>query len=135
MGEALKDDPLAGFNVVYTYTRAQAIKDGVLVDLSNSYPAEVGRMFKWNLCVTEAVWNLIESAAEADDTDVSDYVYDVSFMAGMAIKTLQVADKSQLIFKVCLPLRGRGTEKQLKLVCSPGDNAEPVLTILLPDED
>ena len=34
MNEVLKDGPWAGFQIVHTYTRAQAISDGVLIDLS-----------------------------------------------------------------------------------------------------
>lgn len=49
MSEVLKEDPWAGFNLVHTYTRQQAISDGVLIDLSSSFPNET-RMFKWNVC-------------------------------------------------------------------------------------
>jgi hypothetical protein len=54
-------------------------------------------------------------------------------MAWLAIQAIRDAGKSELFFKVCLPL---GTpEKRLKLVCAPGDKLEPVLTIMLPHED
>jgi len=134
MGEMLTEGPWAGFEVVHSYSRADAIGDGVLIDLSASYPRDTG-MFNFNVCCTDSVWNLIERAAEIDCVNVDTYVYDVCFMAAMAIKTLQHTYKSELCFKVMLPLRESGTEKRLKLVCGPGDNLEPVLTIMLPDED
>lgn len=93
------------------YTRAQAINEGVLVDLSSSFPQDT-KMFKWNVACTDIVWTLIERAAEADGgADVAAYVYEVCFMAGMAIKTLHDAVAPELFFKVMLPLRENGTER------------------------
>jgi len=37
MGDVVKKGGWAGFEIVYSYSRKQAIKDGVLVDLSSSY--------------------------------------------------------------------------------------------------
>lgn len=49
------------FEVISVYTRAQALEDGVLVDLS--YLArEAG--FRWPLAVTRAVWGLVEPCAD-----------------------------------------------------------------------
>lgn len=133
-GEVFQDESWAGSNVISIYTRKQAIADGVLVDLSSSFPRDTG-MFKWNVACTDSVWTLIERAAEADGVDAATYVYDVSFMAFMAIKTMHDAGKPELFFKVMLPLRESGSEKKLKLHCGPGDAGEPVLTIMLPEED
>lgn len=136
MGEVLKDGPWAGFEVVHTYTRAQTIADGFLVDLSSNFPQDT-RMFKWNVCCTDSVWSLIEKAAEQDNVDAATYVYDVCFMAAMAIQAVRDSGKPELFFNVCLPLRENGTVKRLKMVCGPVsfDDPSPCLTIMLPEED
>ena len=49
----IKDDamnnPYDGFDVIYTYTREQAIEEGVLIDVSEM-ASEAG--FKWPVAVT-----------------------------------------------------------------------------------
>lgn len=46
------------FSVIATYSRKEAIEDGVLIDISK-LAMEAG--FKCNVCVTAAVWNLINN--------------------------------------------------------------------------
>lgn len=136
MGEIITEGPWAGFEVVSTYTRRQAIEDGVLIDLSNSFPKDT-TVFKWNVCCTSSVWALIENAADADNVDAATFVYDLCFMAGLAIKTLRDTDRPELFFKIMLPLCNNGVERKLKLVCGPvgPDDPSPCLTIMMPDED
>lgn len=43
------------------YTRAQAIADGVLVDLSRRYPNDT-KPFKYPVACTESVWELVKAA-------------------------------------------------------------------------
>lgn len=132
MGKIMTEGNWAGFEVIHSYSRADAIADGVLIDLSSSYPQDV-RMFKWPVACTDSVWSLIERAAESDGVEPAVYVWDMCYMGCLAIQAARDSGSSTLFFKVCLPL---GTpEKQLKLVCGPGDDLEPVLTIMLPHED
>jgi len=135
MGEIITNGPWAGFEVISTYTRDQATEDGFLVDLSSNFPNET-RMFKWPVVCTSAVWELIESAAQKDNTVVSDYVWDVCYMALMTIKVAR-QESDGLFFKVLLPLRENSKPKNLKLMCGPAGPTDPspVLTILLPEED
>ena len=134
MGEVLKNGPWAGFEVIHTYTRQQAIEDGVLVDLSTAFPSDT-RLFKWNVCCTDSVWSLIERAAEKDEVEIGTYIWDVCFMAHMAVTAVRDSGNPELFFKVCLPL---GTpEQKLKMVCGPigPDDPSPCLTIMQPHED
>ncbi len=121
-------------DMIFAYTRAQAIADGVLIDLTSCFPSDT-RMFKWPLACTSTVWNLIESAASAEEVDPALYVWDVAYMAHVAIKSATNSGSSELPFEVKMPLTENGAEYKLKLVCGPGDNGEPVLTIMLPMED
>ncbi|MFZ4856076.1 MAG: DUF6573 family protein [Desulfuromonadaceae bacterium] len=133
MNTAERNDLFAECNTIFEYTRAQAISDGVLIDLSASYPSDT-RMYKWPLACTSAVWNLIESAASSEDVDPSLYVWDISYMSLVAIKS-SASGRGELPFEVKMPLTENSTEHLLKLVCGPGDDGEPVLTIMLRDED
>lgn len=135
MGEVVESGPFAGFEIVYAYTRQQAIEDGVLVDLSSGFPNET-RMFKWNVCCTSAVWEIIERAAEADGTEIAVYVWDVCYMACQTVRIVRLSS-GEVFFKVCLPLQDSGKHRKLKIVCGPisYDDPTPCLTIMLPDED
>ncbi|MBV5328394.1 MAG: hypothetical protein JZU65_12305 [Chlorobium sp.] len=128
-----RNDLFSECNMIFEYTRAHAIADGVLIDLSNSFPSDT-RMFKWPLACTSAVWNLIETAAASEDVSPALYVWDCSFMCLAAIKSAS-SGHGELPFSVLLPLTENGTEHKLKVVCGPGDNGEAVLTIMLPEED
>lgn len=130
-GDVIQDGPWAGFNVVSVYTRKQAIADGVLVDLSASFPTEC-RMYKWPVACTSTVWAMIERAAEDEGCEVAVYAWDVVYMSYMAVQAAK-SSGTQLLYKVCLPI-GK-PEKLLKFVCGPGDSGEPVITIMLAEED
>jgi hypothetical protein len=128
------NDIFAECNTIFEYTRAQAIADGLLIDLTSSFPVDT-RMFRFPLACTSTVWNLIESAASAEEVDSALYVWDVAYMALVAIKSATNSGSSELPFEVKMPLTENGTEYRLKLVCGPGDDGSPVLTIMLPEED
>lgn len=117
------------WTVIHTYTRAEAIADGVLVDLTARFPNDT-RIFKHPVACTATVWALIETVCEAKGGDPGGYVWDMCFMAVHAGKDL---DPTTRLFKCCIPLPGRA--KNFKIVCGPGDEWEPVLTIMFPDED
>lgn len=113
--------------VIYSYTRKQAIEDGVLINLSQ-FP--VIRVF-WsqNLCCTDSVWAAIEEATKAG-CDLDGVLHDISWIAKTTISQgNRTADTVK--FKVAIGNR----TVDLKLICGPGDHAEPVLTLLLQHED
>ena len=123
--------------VISSYTRAQAIDDGVLVDLSALCPSDT-RLYKWPVACTAAVWSLIEKACHKTETDeyvevplneVGPWVWDLCWMSIKA-KTSVISPSEHLF--ICTIGRRAHT---FKAVCGPGDNGEPVITIMLPDED
>lgn len=136
MDEIVMQGMWEGFEIIHSYTREEAIADGVLIDLSATYPNET-RMFKWNLCCTDSVWSLIERAASKDKVEIAVYVWDVAMMALNAIKRHRDETQLELLFKVMLPLREHGKPKILKLHSGPSGphDPSPVLTIMLHDED
>ena len=48
------DNPFSDMPVIFSYTRAQAIEDGVLIDLTE-WAKETG--FRYPVACTTAVWN------------------------------------------------------------------------------
>jgi len=127
-------------NVISTYTRAQAIDDGVLVDVGST-AQEAG--FKWPVALTSSVWADCVAWTEDDNRhqvyqDESGRLWDVLYMASHAIRTSKQSS-NQLLFQLYrVPRDGHSTEAvlvTLRLIVGPGDTGEPVITILLPNED
>lgn len=123
------------FTIIYSYTREQAIADGVLVDVSD-LAKEAG--FKWPVAVTVAVWNEVVIPTPHDERDGQSKegrLWDILWMAHLAAKANK-DDRDAVLFKV-LVLRDRKQRTiTLKLVLSaeaPGDG--PCLTIMLSGED
>jgi hypothetical protein len=127
-------------NVISTYTRAQAIEDGVLVD-AGSMANEAG--FKWPVALTVDAWT--DCVAWTDDDiqqqvhqDQSGRLWDVLYMASHAIRTSKDSGDRLLFQLYRVPRDGQTMEAELttlRLIIGPGDNGEPVITILLPEED
>ena len=126
--------------VISTYTRAQALEDGVLID-AGPMATEVG--YRWPVALTAAAWDDCVAWADADSEaqvhqDQAGRLYDVLFMGAFAIRTHR-GGGDQLHFSLFrVPRDGQSTEPglvTLKLVVGPGDDGEPVITVLLPHED
>jgi hypothetical protein len=126
--------------LVHSYTRAQAIGDGVLIDVTAT-AREAG--FRWPVAVTAAVWSDCIAWSDDDNTDQvyqdqSGRLWDVLFMASYAVRTAIRPDRQLQFALQRIPRGGRSTTAQrvtLKLISGPGDDGEPVITILQPDED
>ncbi len=118
-------------DIISSYTRAQAIADGFLIDVSET-AKECG--FKYPVAVTAALWDNIESIPKSQrHQDVSGRLWDVLFMLFVAIK--RKTDDGPLIKYRIIMHVGRKTYFDLKAVIGPGDAGEPVITIMLPNED
>ena len=131
------EDPLSG-PMIYAYTRAQAIQDGVLVDVTET-SKEVG--FKLPVAITEALHNRL-TPTKVDASLGQDYdgrLWNVLWLAAFTIK-LADPGTDTVAFTVTQqevePKSGQphGVDIRLRAVCSPGDEYEPVITIGFPDD-
>jgi hypothetical protein len=121
--------------VISFYTRAQALEDGVLVDVSKM-AKEAG--IKFPVALTATVWGqYVEVPAGVAGQDEAGRLWDILWTFRCSAAKF---DGSTLLFK--LSVRNHDRERldrrdqvTLKAECGPGDNGEPVLTIMLPDED
>jgi hypothetical protein len=129
------DGPLFG-SVIYAYSRAQAIADGVLVDVTEM-AKEVG--FKLPVAITEALDHRL-NPTKADQGLGQDYdarLWDVLWIAAFTIK-LADPGTDTVSFTVALQQadvksgQPRNFDLHLRAVCGPGDDGEPVVTIGFP---
>jgi len=129
-------------NVIYVYTRAQAIADGVLID-ATELAREAG--FRYPVALTAAVWAECVAWEQEDSRrqihqDVTGRLWDVLWMASVAIRALgKASQSSRLPFRLLVVPRDgksrRVREVELHVHIGPGDQAEPVMTIMMPGED
>jgi len=117
--------------IIYSYTREQAIADGVLVDVSKT-AREAG--FLWPFAMTAEVWNLIERIPKKySHEDIAGRLWDVLMVARASIRSAQ-RQQDVILFDVILH-QDHHEKVRLKLHSGPGDRGEPVLTLMLPEQD
>jgi hypothetical protein len=124
--------------VISSYTRAQAIADGVLVDVSTT-AKEAG--FRYPVAITATAFNsyvVPDGLAASYGNSVEGRLWDTLSMLRYAIAK---ESGPSILFSVLFSMgkqTGRGCyqkEVQLKAICGPGDTMDPVITIMLPEED
>lgn len=120
-------------DLISVYTRAQALEDGTLADLNQWIPvAESG--YKYPVACTSAVFSIIERAVENKKfgNDYRGVIWDILWMSRKnQIKSWETGG----LFQVKITGADRKSIFTFKIDCGPGDDAAPVLTIMLPDED
>ena len=120
--------------VIYSYSRAQAIADGALVDVSDM-AKEAG--FRYPVAITAAAWGDCVAWPESkrgSGQSESGRLWDVLWMTKLVIHR---AEGDWVIVTVLrVPADGgRPAIAELKVVVGPGDTLEPVITIMMPSED
>lgn len=134
-------------SVIHSYSRAEAIDDGVLVDMTNYTPegqsiallTEAG--FCVPLAVTRSVYDRLITLP--DDyigiQDVTGRFWDILTCLREAIKSNP--DNVEILFGAySTRVNNNGSDGKLELVklkavIGSGDTPEPVLTVMFPEED
>ncbi len=117
-----------------TYTRAQAIEDGTLACMMQGELGEVSRQhYKCPVACSAGVHALIRQAVEHPDhcNDWPGIWHDVLYMSKHGARS----GESMVLFKVTITGTGRKRYHNMILTVGPGDNAEPVITVMLQGED
>lgn len=125
-----------GAEVIHRYTRADAIRDGALVDISTT-AREAG--FRFPTAMTKALhakavaWNEDNAAHQDEDGRL----WDVLTMATYAMRTAGGTDRTTATVLRIPNTRKAQTPRALEYTVhiGPGDTAEPVITLMLPHED
>ena len=121
--------------VIYSYSRAQAIEDGVLIDMMQEEFREISRShYKFPIAITAAVFAIMEKAVTNPrcSNDYKGVWHDMLWMSRVMKRKV---DESTILFRVKIKGTGHKSLFDFKMVCGPGDNAKPVMTIMLPNED
>jgi hypothetical protein len=125
-------------DLIYAYTRAQALADGVLVDVS-TMAREAG--FRYPTAITADLHVRITSneREKALGQSYEGRLWDVVFLASFAARRAGQVDRCS--FEVSLfeaeaapPHRTHRRTLSLWMVVGPGDQGEPVITIGFPED-
>ncbi len=119
-------------DIIFSYSRAEAISDGVLIDVTKT-AREAGVRFPTAL--TAAVWaEFVSVPVGVEGQDETGRLWDILWMFSLAARRGRGGDALHFTLLVQND-EGGPREVTLKAVCGPGDDLEPVITIMLPDED
>ena len=134
----MNGDTLAEFfgDVIHAYTRADAIRDGVLVELPAKICNEAGIVVP--IAVTTGVWSLVapDNIEEMPCQSVEGRLWDLLWMFRAAIQAGN-GDVNRIRYDVLFLMKPAAEPELVTLiaVCGPGDQGEPVITIMLPGDD
>lgn len=121
--------------IIHSYTRAEALADGELVELDPKLCREAG--FTYSVAVTRALFATVidlTPAAKRAGNDVAGRTWDVLWMARLAVRGARGGRAVEFEVRAVVD-RVRPSRVQMQMVCGPGDEGEPVLTISLPGEN
>lgn len=133
------EHPLFG-PVIHSYTRAQAIEDGVLVNLGMFVSDEgvpvlelVGIRFP--VAMTGTAYGLVIGEYDGELLATAVVTKRVIYLLATLKRAIMLhrgVDLTRIDFS-CTSADLKPV--QLKALCGPGDSAEPVITVMLPEED
>jgi hypothetical protein len=131
----------ADAEIISIYSRAQALEDGFLVNVSE-LAHEAG--FRCPVAITSALWADIENIPVEDQgvQDTTGRLWDVLFVGVVTARRLVAqgfggSDRMDYQIFLTLPDRDYGKETlyPIKMVIGAGDDGEPVFTLMKPNED
>ena len=126
------------FEVIHRYTRKDAIEDGVLVDLMQAETESLVREAGFQFPVAMTATAFSEAVCPIDGElpagqDLKGRLWDVLMVLKMSIRSAPEPDRVHFTVNVFDGTRSKPV--QLWAQCGPGDNAEPVITIIREGED
>lgn len=123
------------FNLIYSFTRTMALESGVLIDVTNQ-AKEAG--FKFHTVVTDNLFHsyiVPPAGLEGEGQSIEGRLHDVFFVLLAAIRSSKAATDYAEIDVLFLMAPDRQEKVKVIAVVGPGDEGEPVLTIMLPGDD
>jgi hypothetical protein len=120
---------------IYSYSRSQALADGVLIDISD-IAREAG--FRWPVAVSARLCHDVLNPGHslaARGQSLEGRIWDMLNVLWLASKSSP--DTSRLTFSPLFVMAPDGPPIPITLITTvgPGDQGEPVLTIFLPEDD
>ena len=119
-------------DLIHAYTRAQALEDGQLVDVTDN-ARQVGITVP--VAVTAAVFGLCIEVPPSRRRleDIGGRTHDIVWLPRCAIA--RKSNGRRVDFSVRCSTRKGIRRIALKALCGPGDAGEPVITVMMVDED
>jgi hypothetical protein len=119
--------------VIHSYSRADALADGVLVDVTESARAA---KFRIPVAMTRTIWTrCVEVRDGVRNMSESVRLWRVLHALHIGI-ALCFAGTDRLTFKLDVPgADGAIDHVEILAVCGPGDDGDPVLTLMVPGEE
>jgi hypothetical protein len=122
-------------DLIHRYSRADALRDGVLIDVSATAREAA---FKYAVALTAAAWaQCVAVPPGVLCQDEAGRLWDVLTMLRFAIRGSSPGAQ-EVRFGVHVRNDNRDSTPplvRLKALCGPGDDGELVITVMMPDED
>ena len=128
----MDDDLFSDADVISSYSRAQALEDGLLVDVTE-LAKEQG--FVWPVAITHALFATIDPSENEkhQGQDFTGRLWDVLTMLRNAMRRSK--DNIDTVnFDVLMRTSGAKKLLHLMAVAGPGDDEKPVITIGYPND-
>ncbi len=122
------------WNLIYSYTRKQAIEDGVLVDVTDAARA-VG--FKVHTAVTATLYHgYVEPPGVCGEgQSLAGRLHDLLFLVLCSVRNSSPGADRATVRISFLMEPGRTVTVDVIAHIGPGDHGEPVFTLMLPEDD
>lgn len=118
---------MENMEVIYAYTRADALNDGVLIDVSE-HAKELG--FRVPVAVTSALYGGYITPPRSNEVEsIEGRLHDTLWM--LLVEIRRNRGGNTIIYTV----RYGRKNVRIKAISGPGDHMEHVITIMLEDED
>jgi hypothetical protein len=120
--------------LIHSYSCAQAIEDGVLIDVTQT-AKEAG--IRYPVALTKAVWErCVTVPPGVQCQDEAGRLWDVLWLLRVAIEASDGGPRILYGAHVRNDNRERTPPLvRLKALCAPNDDGSPCITVLMPDED
>ena len=129
-------DMLENAELIYSYTRQQAIEDGILIDIT-TLAQEAG--IRYPVAITSGLFdelNPTENEQQKLGQHFTGRTWDLlTLFRYYAKRGGQELHFHIFVQRLTKKNKPKMTKQYVKAVCGPGDNHEPVITIMLPGED
>lgn len=123
---------------ISVYSRSDALRDGVLIEADPNICREAGIRFP--VAITDRLWGFIDpgNLEEMPGQSVSGRLWDLLWLFETAAKMSR--GESRIKFRVSFQMKTGRTLPRIETIpvigiCGPGDTGEPVITLMLPEDD
>jgi len=120
---------MAETNLIFSYTRKEAIEDGMQAELTGAAADMFKKVYKYPVYITCGISGIVERAVK-NGKDYMGVMWDILWMS---VKNCQVTGDNSRSFQV--KISGRKYTIWVECGAKDIDEPEPVLTFMLPEEN